>query len=79
MIKKKTTVNRSRAARPTDVQIRPCGSITQFLLKTPAAQKWVLDNVQIQPWMWLGNALNVDAHYADTLTEGRLDAGPDVF
>ena len=79
MIKTKTTVNRSRAARPTDVQIRSCGSITQFLLKTPAAKKWVLDNVNIEPWMWMGNALNVDSHYADRLVDGMLDAGLEVF
>ena len=42
---------------------------------TDEAKKWIDDNAQVESWQWLGDALHVDKHHIDHLTEGMVEAG----
>lgn len=58
-----------------DIQVRNEGSIVQFILLTKKAKTWVRENVQSEPWQWMGSSLCVDWRYAEDLFQGMLEAG----
>ena len=52
------------------------GSVVSFALLTPAARTWINDNVQLEPWQWLGDAtFVVDHRFAQPLIDGIRGAG----
>jgi hypothetical protein len=61
-----------------DVLIRNEGTVWVFNPLTPAAQEWFDDNVESEPWQWLGTSLVVDHGMAAGLVQGILDAGLQV-
>lgn len=42
---------------------------------TEIAKQWVRDNVNLEPWQWLGRAFAVDHHYVGDLVEGMMGSG----
>ena len=53
----------SQASGP-DFRITYHGTVSTLDLFTGAAGHWVEDNVEIEPWQWLGGALCVDIRCA---------------
>ena len=47
-----------------DVLIRNEGTVWVFNPPTPAAQEWFDENVESEPWQWLGTSLVVDHGFA---------------
>ena len=45
------------------------GSIVQFRAENKRELKYMQQNVQAEPWQWLGDTLCVDHHYASDLIE----------
>jgi hypothetical protein len=65
-------------AKVADVVVRNHGTVVLFELRSPAAREWVDENVQTEPWQWLGRSLGVDHRFAGQLTDGMIDAGLEV-
>jgi len=42
---------------------------------TEIAKQWVKDNVNLEPWQWLGRAFAVDHHCVGDLVEGMIGSG----
>lgn len=42
---------------------------------TDTANQWVADNVQIEPWQWLGCRFSVDHHFIENLVEDMENDG----
>lgn len=51
------------------------GSIVALTPLTTAAQEWLDENVEAEPWQYLGKALCVDHRCAEALLRGAVDAG----
>ena len=47
----------------------------QVELKTDGASERMKENVNTEPWQWMGSTLVVDHHYIEDLELGMLDAG----
>jgi hypothetical protein len=59
-----------------DFQVSNNGSTISFLLFSEAAKAWVVENVQLEGWQWLGPSIfAIDPRYADQLIAGMEDAG----
>jgi len=58
-----------------DVLIRTEGTVWVFNPLTSAAQEWFAENVQSEPWQWLGTSLVVEHRFAIGLVQGITDAG----
>ena len=58
-----------------DVLTDNFGSIVGITPMTPTAREWIGENVDAEPWQWLGGTLNIDRRYADDLVEGMVEAG----
>jgi hypothetical protein len=58
-----------------DVIVRNHGNQFTCTLVTKAAQDWVKENVEIEGWAWMGNAVfSVDQHYIEDLVAGMEEA-----
>jgi len=44
-------------------------------VKSEQARQWIDENVQTEPWQWLGNNLAVDHHFIQDLAYGMQEAG----
>lgn len=64
-----------KTRRVTDVMVHNHGSVFLFTLLTPAAEKWVEDNVQVESYQWFAGQLAVEHRYAQDLAAGMVDAG----
>ena len=42
---------------------------------TESAKSWIADNVQAEPWQWLGGTLVVEHNYVDDITAGMIEDG----
>lgn len=63
----------------TDITVQRDSSLFIFTPHTPAAQEWLTDNVESEPWQWLGASLVVERRFAADLAQGLLlDAGMEV-
>jgi hypothetical protein len=62
-------------AKSPDVLIANEGTVFVFCQLTPAAKQWVEENVQSEPYQWLGASLVVETRYAWGLAQGMKDAG----
>ena len=57
-----------------DFIIHLSGSMVGFAPCNGEAVVWVDENIEREPWQWLGGVLWVDARYAEPILEGlRLD------
>jgi hypothetical protein len=61
--------------RVVDVRVNDEGSIVQFFPVTKEAFAWFKENVESEPWQWLGPSLCVDHRLAADLMTGLADAG----
>lgn len=59
-----------------DFKVSNNGSTISFLLFSEAAKDWVVENVQLEAWQWMGTStFIIDHRYADQLIAGMEDAG----
>jgi hypothetical protein len=61
-----------------DVLVRDEGTVWVFNPLTAAAKEWFDENVQSEPYQWLGTSLVVDHGLALGLVQGILDAGLEI-
>jgi hypothetical protein len=61
-----------------DFRITDDGSVVGFKPVSEAALDWINENVESEPWQWLGNALWVDHRMAQPLLDGIIEAGFEV-
>ncbi len=62
----------------TDVYISNNGSVFSFQPVTQAGKDWIEENVQTEPWQWLGNTLAIESRFAGELTDGMISAGLEI-
>jgi len=65
----------TQATNIPDVDINDQGSIVGFTPRTEAARTWFDENVESEPWQWMGPSLYVDHRPAQGLLEGIQEAG----
>jgi len=58
-----------------DVLINNEGTVFGFMPLTPKANCWFNENVETQPWLWLGATCVVEHGFALGLASGIRDAG----
>lgn len=58
-----------------DIIILDCGSVIQLQGMTSEGLNWLVDNLELEPWQWLGNSVGIDQRYADDIIIGAQDAG----
>ena len=61
-----------------DFIIRNEGTIVMFEPVSADAQDWVVENVRLDDWQWLGPAFGVDHRYAAALIEAIQAADFDM-
>ena len=61
-----------------DVRIRDEGSVVAFTLETEAAKTWVKENLETEPWQWLGESLVIDHRMSGPIIDGMMSAGLEV-
>jgi hypothetical protein len=65
----------TKKAKAPDVLVRNEGTVFVFCPLTPAARAWFDENVQSEPWQWMGASLVVEHRFAWGLGQGLKDAG----
>ena len=70
-----TATATKRRKVPIDAHVYRRGNLFVFSLNTPAAHKWVAENVETEGWQWMGARLAVDQDCALNLVRGMLAAG----
>lgn len=58
-----------------DVAVSDHGTVFLFRPLTRAAESWIADNVADRDSLWLGDALAVEARFAERLTLGMESDG----
>jgi hypothetical protein len=58
-----------------DVIVENHGTLFRFVLLTEPAREWVDNHVLAHDWMWMGNGLCVEHHYAADLARGMAADG----
>jgi hypothetical protein len=58
-----------------DVRVENHGTVLMFRVLTDAAEEWVDDHLDLEPWQWLGNGFAVNHHYASDIITGMSRAG----
>lgn len=58
-----------------DVQVENHGTLFLFRPLTPKAKKWIEKNVNIEPYMWMGDAFGCEHRRAPDLASGMIKAG----
>jgi hypothetical protein len=61
--------------RKADILIRDEGTIVALSPVTKRGRAWVDDNLQAEPWQWLGGALCVDHRMAQDIINGMTMDG----
>jgi hypothetical protein len=46
-----------------------------FTPMTPAAREWVGENVEVEPWQYMGASIACEPRFLDNLVEGMVEAG----
>ena len=59
----------------TDIQLRNEGGLVGFVPITDAGRDWLNDEVQAEPWQFLGRVLYVDCRMAAPLIEAAVTDG----
>jgi hypothetical protein len=73
---KEVSMPRKRAPDVTVSGEGPGTSVYLFIVHTPAARKWVDENVQLEGYQWLGaNSFGVEHRFARDLSAGMQEAG----
>ena len=59
-----------------DVTVDNQESVTLFTLHTENAREWITENVELEPYQWMGqNAFAVEYRYAVELVSGMNEEG----
>lgn len=62
-----------------DVEVTDQGTIVVFTLLSKRARKWVQENVETEPWQWLGDiSFSVDHRMSMSLVAGFVAEGMQV-
>lgn len=67
--------NPKEATKVPDVLIANVFTTFVFTPITARAKQWVAENVQAEPYQWLGTSMVVETTYAWGLAQGMKDAG----
>ncbi len=59
----------------TDLEVNRQGSIVMLILHSPRGERWVSDNLSVEPWQFSGDCLFVDSRYIDDIIDGALGDG----
>ena len=59
----------------TDLEVNRQGSIVMLVLHSPRGERWVSDNLSVEPWQFSGDCLFVDSRYIDDIIDGALGDG----
>jgi hypothetical protein len=59
----------------SDIEVNHQGSLVGFLPKTRVGQLWIEENVQDEPWQWMGRTLWVEHRCAGALVGGMVEDG----
>ena len=65
----------SKITEAVDVEINHCGSVVMFAALTQKSLAWIEENVSLESWQWMGNAIAVDPRYVMNLAEGMRADG----
>lgn len=57
------------------IVLNPGESAVMVLVATEAASAWVEENVELEPWQWVGQAFAVEPRMLDQLLEGAVADG----
>jgi hypothetical protein len=60
---------------PADVLIENHGSVALFTPMTPDAHQWVEENVNVEPWQWMGCSIACEPRCLAELVEGMQESG----
>lgn len=58
-----------------DFQIIYADSVVGFVPNTAEAQEWVEENVELEPYQWLGGAFYGEPRYMDELATAAVNDG----
>jgi hypothetical protein len=58
-----------------DIQTIHTGNLVGFQPNTDAGRDWLREEVQAEPWMYMGRVLYVDCRQASTLIEAAICDG----
>jgi hypothetical protein len=58
-----------------DVTIEDTGSVVLFRPTTEEGRAWLDDNIQAEPWQYMGSAIAVDRRYAQAIADGLAGDG----
>ena len=61
--------------KTSDVIVENHGSLFVIQPLTAAGREWIEENVQSEPYQWLGGGLCVEHRFAAGLVNGMIDAG----
>jgi hypothetical protein len=73
-VKKARNEARKVVPRP-DVLVEDQGTIIILVQLTETGEQWVNENLQTEPWQWVGGAVCVDHRMAAQILEGMEDDG----
>ena len=59
----------------TDVRVYSDSTLVGFQPVSDAAREWFAENVESEPWQWMGGVLWCDARPAQALVEGLAAEG----
>ena len=54
-------------------------TVGRLVPETQAARDWIKDNVESEPWQWLGSALCIEHRYIDPIVEAIVADGLEVI
>lgn len=58
-----------------DIMVENHGTVVLLRPMTRAGAIWLLDNVNSEPWQWMGNAVAVAPRYVQPTIDGAEAAG----
>lgn len=58
-----------------DIIVSDHGSVVMVAPITQDAQTWVAQNVELEPWAWMGGAFAVEPRFLDNLIDGMQGDG----
>lgn len=69
-----STIKKQKKIKHVDVIVHNGGSIFMFQPLTQRAKDWVIENVGLESWQWLGNSFVAEHRFACDLVDGMQAA-----
>lgn len=64
--------------QPADFSVTNSGSVAMVTPLSPAAREWVEENVQVEPWAWMGLGFAVEPRLVEGLMSLAAEQGLEV-